>query len=257
MIEPKEDISESIFNLGKKLSLIFILIAFISYLLLLSPFFLPNVFNYSKLGTLGDAVGGFLNPLIAISAALLTFLAFYIQYQANQQVEKQFKHQQIADSNNFEYTKLKDRIYLVMNEIENFEISFHQGKLISKLNEIPKSGGKKYNFKGIQGINLFLIEYFGDRSEKIKNKNLEYTTDDSFHSIAMNINNLITLFFNIHTSVHESKLDSDFSSELKELLDYTYYSKLDFVVDHFSKNIPSGKLNEQIIVLKSYYRRRK
>jgi hypothetical protein len=39
----------------------------------------------TKTGTIGDTIGGTLGPFIAIIAAILTFMAFYIQYQANQQ----------------------------------------------------------------------------------------------------------------------------------------------------------------------------
>lgn len=62
---------------------------------------LPMVFYNSdkidSIGTIGDAVGGILNPVIAIGAALLTFLAFYIQYQANEEVRIQFKIQQFEN----------------------------------------------------------------------------------------------------------------------------------------------------------------
>lgn len=50
--------------------------------------------KYQEYGTLGDAIGGLTNPIIAIGAAILTFVAFYIQYQANKQIQDQFKVQQ-------------------------------------------------------------------------------------------------------------------------------------------------------------------
>ncbi|AXT19785.1 hypothetical protein D7030_01340 [Flavobacteriaceae bacterium AU392] len=208
-------------------------------------------YNFSSLGSLGDTVGGFLNPIIAISAAMLTFLAFYIQYQANIQVQKQFLKQQYDDSINFEYNKLKERIYLIINEVDNFNVAFHEGKLISKLNEIPKTGGKKYNFSGVQGLNLFLIEYFRDKKEKEKNKDFKF--DDSFHSVALNINNLLILFYNAHITIMDSSLKEPYHNELIELLAYVYYFKIGFLVEHYIKNDPSGKLFEQIIVLKNYY----
>lgn len=51
--------------------------------------------NFSeKTGHIGDTIGGIISPLIAIIAAILTFLAFYIQAKANRQVQEQFKLQQ-------------------------------------------------------------------------------------------------------------------------------------------------------------------
>ncbi len=44
-------------------------------------------------GPMGDAFGGTLSPIIAWIAAILTFLAFYIQYESNKKQRKQFKKQ--------------------------------------------------------------------------------------------------------------------------------------------------------------------
>jgi hypothetical protein len=42
----------------------------------------------------GDYFGGVMNPLIGLTAAFITFLAFYIQFVANKQITNQFKIQQ-------------------------------------------------------------------------------------------------------------------------------------------------------------------
>ena len=226
-----QNIEVSIYSLAKKLSLIFILVAIIGFGILLLPLVFRN-YDYSKLGSLGDATGGFLNPVIAIAGALLTFLAFYVQYRANTQIEKQFEQQKINDAQNFEYTRIKERIHLVMKEIDDFEIAFHEGGLISKLNNIPSSKGKKYNFKGIQGLNLFLIElYRNKKSEKID-------LEDSYHSIAMNIENLIVLFYNTHKSLQGSNLDEVYKKDLSELMTYLYQSKLSYMTKTYLKNLP-------------------
>lgn len=68
------------------------------------------LFAYPKGGGLkgneiGDSIGGILNPLIGLCAALLTFLAFYMQKLANDQVKNQFAEQKIIDNRqNFENT---------------------------------------------------------------------------------------------------------------------------------------------------------
>ncbi len=75
-----------------------------SSLFLLFSFFAPYFFTSTvvgksiitteETGLIGDTMGGIMNPFIAIGGILLTFLAFYIQYQANKQVQDQFKIQQ-------------------------------------------------------------------------------------------------------------------------------------------------------------------
>ena len=46
-------------------------------------------------GTFGDLIGGTLNPILALFGIVAAGLAFYAQYEANKQVQEQFKIQQI------------------------------------------------------------------------------------------------------------------------------------------------------------------
>lgn len=74
------------------------------------------------MGTLGDLLGGTFAPAIGLLAALVGGLAFFAQYQANQDIKKQFKLQQF-ESQFYEMLALhKDN----MNEmkIEGYEYEF-------------------------------------------------------------------------------------------------------------------------------------
>jgi len=42
-------------------------------------------FDFTETGQIGDTIGGIMTPFIAIAAAGLTFLAFWVQYKANEQ----------------------------------------------------------------------------------------------------------------------------------------------------------------------------
>lgn len=54
-------------------------------------------------GTLGDLVGGFLNPILGFFGILVGGLAFYAQFEANKQVQEQFEKQENKDyKQNFE-----------------------------------------------------------------------------------------------------------------------------------------------------------
>ncbi|AXG70813.1 putative phage abortive infection protein [Kordia sp. SMS9] len=91
---PKNQKEEnSLISFGSGLSLFFIGLAIVGFLILLLPI-LSSWYNYSTLGSIGDTVGGLLNPIVGIAAALLTFLAFYVQYIANQKVQRQLRMQQ-------------------------------------------------------------------------------------------------------------------------------------------------------------------
>lgn len=70
----------------------------------LSPFLSRYIYPFTKVennktqslspNELGDALGGTMGPFIALTGVIFTFLAFYIQKVANEEIRKQFKVQQ-------------------------------------------------------------------------------------------------------------------------------------------------------------------
>lgn len=64
---------------------IWIVIILLFLLVLALPAILtqPGRLNFSETGQIGDTIGGTMGPFIAIIAALLTFVAFWVQYEAN------------------------------------------------------------------------------------------------------------------------------------------------------------------------------
>lgn len=78
----------SFFFLG--VSIVFIFIAFLAPLIYIGT---PNYksINYQETGVIGDTIGGLMNPFISISAAIITGLAFYVQFQANKQQKSIFE----------------------------------------------------------------------------------------------------------------------------------------------------------------------
>ena len=102
-------------------------------------FYTPNGYkgingNKIKLepNEIGDSIGGVLNPIIGILGIILTFLAFYIQYQANEFQRKVFKKGLKKDSksvlnrhkSNLKlYSKLLENIHNdLLSEKESYEI---------------------------------------------------------------------------------------------------------------------------------------
>lgn len=97
-IEPKKvsDKDENIFDTSfwvfvSVFSILIGLICFFPYWLT-KPALTENL-NFSGTGQIGDTIGGTMTPFIAIAAALLTFIAFWVQYKANKQQAQQFKNQ--------------------------------------------------------------------------------------------------------------------------------------------------------------------
>ncbi|MBB1140647.1 putative phage abortive infection protein [Myroides sp. WP-1] len=68
-----------------------------------------------ELGDIGDFIGGYFGYWLGLLGALLTFLAFYIQYKANGQVQKQFRMQQFE-------SQLYKMIDVYLNNKDKFSI---------------------------------------------------------------------------------------------------------------------------------------
>jgi hypothetical protein len=234
-------------------STILILLVGFGVILILSQFlFYDN--KPENFGEIGDAVGGILGPVIAIAGVLLTFLAFYIQKLANDELKTQFSEQRIKEHEDFLFKNYKDRIMLIINEINTFNISFHGGTLISGVDLLNDKAAKKYNFIGIQAINLFLIEYFNLKEKRRSEGNDKLILEESYHAIFIHISNLITGYYNAHIAIEQSNLEESPKTELLELLSFTYYTKFYYFFEYLKKKHLPKKLKSHIDHLYEYYK---
>ncbi|MBD1363303.1 putative phage abortive infection protein [Mucilaginibacter sp. ZT4R22] len=88
----------------------------------------PEKFNTETTAQIGDTIGGTTAPFIALLAGFLTFIAFWAQLRANNQVQDQFKLQQF-ESQFFEMIRLhKENI----NEMKIAGYSYLTATTISK-----------------------------------------------------------------------------------------------------------------------------
>jgi len=74
--------------------------------------------DFRETGPIGDTIGGIMGPFIAIAAALLTFFAFWVQYQANVQQREQFslslkkqKEESLAQEKIWRIERFENRFY--------------------------------------------------------------------------------------------------------------------------------------------------
>lgn len=94
----------------------------------ISPFILtrPSVnqdFDFSTSGQIGDTIGGLMNPFIAFAGVIVTGLAFYIQYKANQQQRELFLKEQAENKR-----QLQEQIdnQNNQNRLQQFESQFYE-----------------------------------------------------------------------------------------------------------------------------------
>lgn len=110
-----------------KLSVVLI---FIACLLIVFSFIAPYIFTgkfiFSNTGQIGDTIGGLMNPFIAIAGVIVTGLAFYMQYLANQIQVDNFntsQKDQLKQSNRDLFIRLIDNLNM---KVQNYTISLFQ-----------------------------------------------------------------------------------------------------------------------------------
>lgn len=105
---------------------------------------LKNEKESFELGDIGDFIGGYFGFLIGVIGALLTFLAFYIQYRANKDVQKQFRLQQFETQFHKMidvYLNNKDKFSIVgYKNPKNNEVTISNSSLVEKCNFNNSSG---------------------------------------------------------------------------------------------------------------------
>lgn len=93
---------------------------------------------YDKTGPIGDTFGGIVGPFVALVAALLTFLAFYIQYRANELQRRDLKIERF-ENKYFELIKLHKENVKEINIIgryngrKSFVYMFNEFRLCFKI----------------------------------------------------------------------------------------------------------------------------
>ena len=88
--------------------------------LLIFSFFAPSIFvdsakskdlDFTATGSIGDTIGGLMNPFVAISGILVTFLAFYVQFSFNKFQIDLFKTEQTNNNLKYEKDKFENQFY--------------------------------------------------------------------------------------------------------------------------------------------------
>ena len=188
------------------LSFLFIMFAFFAPYTFLQPNIIPDI-DFSQGGELGKAIGGLMTPFIAIAAALLTFIAFLVQYQANLRIQTQFRIQQVSN-NFFEMLRLhKENI----NEMEIVGYDYTEEKLPAKiiLNPIVRNTSKRKVFVTMNNeleAAYFICKYF------LENKPNSKATEEGLAQLAYEI-----LYYGINSNaINRGSIDDILFKGLKE-----------------------------------------
>ncbi len=115
-------------------SIVVLLLAMVIIFVLPSWLLTQIPFNgYQNSGQVGDTIGGFSGPIVAFIASILTFWAFWVQYEANQQQKNDLARERF-ENKFFEMLRLHKENINEMN-IEGYNIA----TTVSRMHE-PGSG---------------------------------------------------------------------------------------------------------------------
>ncbi len=107
------------------ISLIAGLFLFLILLALTSSSWHPYL-DFTSTGQIGDTIGGITAPFVGVSAAILTFLAFFMQFKANETHNRQFDQQSLdKESETYE-----ERILYLIKQNRNIAESMSIGSTI-------------------------------------------------------------------------------------------------------------------------------
>lgn len=184
----------------------------------------PGKLDFRNTGQIGDTIGGIMGPFVAIAAAILTFLAFWVQFKANEQQRKDIALERF-ESNFFELLHfhqeitnellLKCNINMIPNPVEEkgrdvfqllYESTFIKGGY-NGIKGLIKSNSNNWNDKYLNSPIGFLDHYFrflyrilkyiDDSQKKIPemtlSKRYEYT---SIVRATLSQYELVLLFYN-------------------------------------------------------------
>lgn len=162
------------------------------------------------LSDLGTLLSSSLGVIIAMLVAVVTFLAFFVQYVANERFQQQFKIQQSSDH----FYKMLD---IHINNVKEFQInSFHRETVNTGLINI--FDGSKSLFKGVEPDKI--VEYFQNQSAgKLKSGNIRIEPDKikkQEKSIVRGKRCFILMQKDLHFVIHYSAIFNDeLTSDIK------------------------------------------
>ncbi|WGQ14753.1 putative phage abortive infection protein [Sphingobacterium faecium] len=227
----------------KFLLLLVIILIFLGFWM---PFFLTrkafiDEFDFTNTGAIGDTFGGILNPFVALAAVIVTGLAFYVQYQANQQGKDQFneglkRQKELFDQQiDIEYKNWLEQkdVDQRKSEVESFENQFYELLRLHKenVNELlieldVKSASSGSNVQGRRVFVLFKSEIM--RTYEAIDKIYKHKYPDHKEIFSDNLFKLSYYFFfeglfTIYKIPNESiaqkfNLEVDFIEYLKKVL---------------------------------------
>lgn len=189
--DKKELISQKTIKYLKITAFVFVGFSF------LAPWLLTkySIVDLTKTGEIGDTLGGIMNPFIALAGVAITFLAFYIQFKANQYQKEQFLEQLNIDKEQFKLELELQREQFNKNKFENqfYEmLSIHRENVSNLstqgikfgLDNIQLTERLSHEISGIKSLPYLLSEFelcLSLANKHFTKDNLKFRVNKAYH----------------------------------------------------------------------------
>lgn len=173
----------------KTLVWVAIIFAVLTLLVCTLPFLFTHfsILDFTETGQIGDTIGGIMSPFVGIIAAILTFLAFWIQYKANEEQKKAIEENRkdiLAQQERYELDRFESKLSMMMNSyqetVRSLKYGDKQGRIV--FNELIDELRLTYEL----AEHAFILWYEGDFQHKktkydqdVRKFHLELTTNDA------------------------------------------------------------------------------
>jgi hypothetical protein len=133
--------------------------------------------DFTHTGEIGDTIGGIISPFVAIAAAVLTFIAFWVQFKANQQQREDIALERF-DNQFFEMLKIhKENSNNIINSyaesVAGRGFGCSEGEMQLALLDL-----KEHRKRGFE----YLIEEINKKYDEWKKTNKKREKENNFHS---------------------------------------------------------------------------
>lgn len=134
-------------------------------------------FDFTKTGQIGDTIGGTMSPFVGIAAAGLTFLAFWVQYKANEiqkgQIRKQHSQDKIEsfEKNFFELLNLHKQNVAELSYQKTDRTHYKARRVIKEIvSELIECIHEIKRFRKMFPENQIYQQQYREKIQNIRNK---------------------------------------------------------------------------------------
>ncbi|MCK3683986.1 putative phage abortive infection protein [Maribellus sp. YY47] len=163
-------------------------------------------YNFTTTGQIGDTIGGIMGPFIAIAAAALTFLAFWVQYKANEQQKQDIKD-------------LKER-----GEIEKLEAKFFE------LVKLHRDNVSELTYSPFKRVHIEASDEDIIKEEKFEGRKVFRAIDKEFKSLFAELKHFFqnTNEINIYEEYYLNQLKKNNEINLRNI-DFVTFAQIDIL----------------------------